>query len=70
MNFGRDATNISSKASLPTIPARVSTTLWTLRLGDSQEVDRTLLFLVLKIGKDLLFAATLVRPAKFLYLDA
>jgi hypothetical protein len=41
-----------------------------LQLGDRQEVDRTLLFLVLKTGKDLLFAAALVRPAKLLYLDA
>jgi hypothetical protein len=50
--------------------ARVSTTVWASWLGDSQEVDRTVLFLVLKTGKGLLIAAALVRPTKLLDLDA
>jgi hypothetical protein len=49
--------------------ARVSTTLWAWLLGDSQ-VDRTLLFLVLKTGKGWLIAAGLVRPTKLADLDA
>jgi len=69
-NFGRDATNISSKASFPMTSARGSATLWAPQLGNSQEVDRTLLFLVLKTGRGSLVAAALVRPMKFVDLDA
>jgi hypothetical protein len=50
--------------------ARISATLWASQLGGSQEVDRALLFLVLKVGKGLLTAAALVRPTKFADLDA
>jgi len=45
-------------------------TLLTSWLGDSQEVGRMLLFLVLKTGKGALIAATLERPTKFVDLDA
>src|SRR5882757_7437083 len=50
-NFERDATNISSKSSLRMTSARVSTTVWASKLGDWQEADRTLFFLVLKMDK-------------------
>jgi hypothetical protein len=50
--------------------ARVSATLWASYLGDSQEVDRAFLFLVLKTGKGLLIAAALVRSTKLADLDA
>jgi len=50
--------------------ARVSTALWAWLLGDSHEVDRTLLFLVLKTGKGWLVAAALARPTKLVDLDA
>jgi hypothetical protein len=50
--------------------ARVSGTSWASWLGDSQEVGRALLFLVLKTGKSLLIAVVLVRPTKFADLDA
>src|SRR5580704_8746000 len=69
-NFGRDPTNIFSKSSLPMTSARVSGTSWASWLGDSQEVGRALLFLVLKTGKSLLIAVVLVRPTKFADLDA
>jgi hypothetical protein len=70
MNFERDAMNISSKVSFPTVSVRVSTALRASKAGDSEEVGRTLLFLVLKTGKGLLIAATLVRPTKLAELDA
>jgi hypothetical protein len=44
--------------------------LWAWLLGDSHEVDRTLLFLVLKAGKGWLIAAALARPTKLAELDA
>jgi len=46
-NFGRDGNNISSKLSAYDLRSS-SATLWAPQLGNSQEVDRTLLFLVLK----------------------
>jgi hypothetical protein len=49
---------------------RVSTTLGAWQLGDSQEDDRTFLFLVLKTGKGLLMAAAVARPTKLVDLDA
>jgi hypothetical protein len=49
---------------------RVSTTVWASQLGDSQEVDRRVFFLVLKTGNGLLIAAALVRPTKLADLDA
>jgi hypothetical protein len=70
MNFGRDATNIASKASLPMASARVSVALWASWLGDSPEVDRTLLFLDLKAGKGLAIVAALLRLTKLAELDA
>src|SRR5690242_17237081 len=56
-NFERDATNISSKASLPMTSARVLALFWVLKLGNLQEVDRAFVFLVLKTGEGLLTAA-------------
>jgi hypothetical protein len=50
--------------------AGVSTTVRASQLGDSQEVDRTVLFLVLKTGNGLLIAAALVGPTKLLDVDA
>jgi hypothetical protein len=44
--------------------------MWAAQLGDSQAVDRALLFLVLKTGKGLLIATALARPTKLEDLDA
>jgi hypothetical protein len=49
---------------------RVLATLSASQLGDSQKVDRTFLFCVLKMGKGLLIAAALVCPTKLADLDA
>jgi hypothetical protein len=69
-NLARDATNIFSKASVGTESGRVSTTACASYLGDSQEVERTLLFLFLKTGRGWLIAAVLVHPTKLADLDA
>jgi hypothetical protein len=50
--------------------ARVSTIGRAWELDDSQEADRTLVFLVLKTGKALLTAAALGRPTQFVEFDA
>jgi hypothetical protein len=50
--------------------ARASTTVWAPYFGDSREVDRKVLFLVLKTGEDLPIIAALVRPTKLLDLEA
>jgi len=50
--------------------ARVSTTVRASQLGDSQEVGRAALFLVLKTGKGLLIAAALAGPTELLDVDA
>jgi len=68
-NFEREVTAISSKASIPSVSDRVSTTLRGSELAKLQVLNRAFLFCVLKTGKYVRTVGA-VRPLILANLDA